>query len=893
MRQASHAIVARRRMLTTLVVCALALLAYGSVIARPAHAMSFYCDHSTTAFSGMAPNLEMNHYYATDGTVAYCLDPDLHGPLEGMLFETEVPADIPIAYVLSHGYPNTTTIDGVSFDENEAREITQLACWFAQGQLSYDDATPSDERGQRMKDAAARLAAAGSAYQPDDATLSTPEANGQGIVRPLGDGAYFRWGPYRVEGGETVPSTVIENWPDFASHGAFTGDDTGTYVDTTRVGWDDWYLYLPVNAPAESPTLTADVRVRCSTLPTYCFWTDPLMAGIDPSTIQRMLYATPARPNSLDSSGSFSLTFGSVDIVKHDALTDAPVAGATFSIEQFDGQAWRRVTDVVTGSHGDVRIGGLPTGFTYRAVEVGAPPGYLTPDESGTVGMAEFTVDASSATPATVTFEDFERPTASVSKVDADTREPVGDTEYQLYRWTGRQVSVIDGTVRFSSEPAPGDRTNWASDEEGWEPIATGITNEDGLLTWDPATLSYGYYRTVETRPHRLYQTVGETLRKGDPNLLSGEDAQYFTLDASSSDEVQLFSNRAITLACEVYKSTIGLTSAAFDEREQGGSGVVSNVAMENYLYRVGFRSTSNTWADEFVVEDSLAAVREGQVRVRKLWTPVAWGDHDGLMNVWYRTNLTDDEAVYDTANASLANPENPNTLHGARATDYRGWRLWKEGVVSTQCQMLSVDDLGLADGEYLTAIRLEYGCVERGFKAGERYDGIGDPGDPWYAEEGERASTSALVYTVECPEGLRPRSSGGRETIIGNDVTDTIFRNTSFTLDATGTPTSVSLTLWDEDADSVETRVIDTFAVAGQSNGISAGAGPSDSLPRTGDADWGLLSAMAAVGSVALSCGIALRVKGRRREGDRRKGTEDERRIEAGDSPLTTDHAR
>lgn len=867
MEQTSPTTVTRRRLPIAFITCVIALLATGLITPQPTQAMGFYCDHDTTTFSSMAPNLKMNYYYSTDGAVAYCLDVDLRGPLADMLFETKLQAGTSIAYIISHGYPNTTTINTIPFSEGEAREVTQLACWLAQGQLSYEDVTPSDEWGQQMKETAIALAEAGRAYSAGESSFSTLHATEQGDVQPLAQATYFRWGPYHVEGGTSIPSTTIDNWTDISAYGAFTGDATGAPIDTAAAGWGDWYLYLPLNVSSDSLVMNVNVSVSYPTLPTYYFWTDPMLAGIEPSTIQRLLYAAPAGSTIMSSSGTFPLAIGSVKIIKSDAITNAPLAGATFSVEQFDGQTWKHVTDAITGGDGSVQVGGLPTGFTYRATEIGTPPSYLTPIESGSANMVEFTIDASSSTPTTVTFKDFKRPNASVNKEDAETQNPVSDTEYKLYRWQGEQVDVVEGHVRFSSDPIPDDEANWAADEEGWELIATDVTDENGLVAWDSASLTYGYYRTVETRPNRLYQTVGETSRSGDTDLLLSEDAQYFTLDMSSSDEVQIFSNRAIVLSCEIYKSTIDVTSAAFDERAQGGTGDIDNVATENYLYRVGFRSTSNTWADEFVVDDPLVAVREGQIRVCKLWTPIAWGDHDGLLNIWYQTNLADSTVLYNTANASLTNPANPNTLHGARATDYHGWNLWKEEVSSTQRQMLTVDDLGLADGEYLTAIRLEYGCVERGFKAGEPYDAADNPQDPWYMEKGASTNTSALIYAVECPDELRLLSSDGVETIIKNEARDTIFRNTSFTLDATGALISTDLTLWDDDTANVETRVIDTFAMAAQNNGIIAGL-----LPRTGDIDWDILIVTTITGGIVLLCGAAIGIKKHHQSPPRRR---------------------
>ena len=50
------------------------------------------------------------------------------------------------------------------------------------------------------------------------------------------------------------------------------------------------------------------------------------------------------------------------------------------------------------------------------------------------------------------------------------------------------------------------------------------------------------------------------------------------------------------------------------------------------------------------------------------------------------------------------------------RLEDYKGWELWKEDLPTMSSTTLDVKSLDLADDEYVTAVRFEYGRVEAGF---------------------------------------------------------------------------------------------------------------------------------------------------------------------------------
>ena len=141
-----------------------------------------------------------------------------------------------------------------------------------------------------------------------------------------------------------------------------------------------------------------------------------------------------------------------------------------------------------------------------------------------------------------------------------------------------------------------------------------------------------------------------------------------------------------------------------------------------NYQYGIDYRSTSNTWADELVMEDKLEVANAGYAKVEYVKTPVSFDDWDGYMNIWYKTNKTDADYSDDAEkyNASATNPFNPWVPNNSRVVSYKGWKIWKANVTTYKSEILEVKDLGLAEDEYITGLRFEHGRVESGFTTRE-----------------------------------------------------------------------------------------------------------------------------------------------------------------------------
>ena len=474
-----------------------------------------------------------------------------------------------------------------------------------------------------------------------------------------------------------------------------------------------------------------------------------------------------------------------------------------------------------TGEDGSFVLERIPhgDGLAYYCQETKTGDDYILDPE-----VYEFSVDEEgliAGEPAYVLLNtNYHKRIIEAHKVDQDTGAPVGKTGFGLYRWIGE------------GEPDPtfGGRQGFhgvfAEDPDGevdgslWEMVAEGTTDDMGAVIFEG--LEFGWYMMVEVVPNPDYAEWWESAGSTWGRYLFKADKD------SDVRQTQTYGNMAISLECNVSKATIDRTSAAFQSDERAPVRV-DNVGKERYRYDVAFDSGStNVRADQYAVVDPCEFVNLG-IRLDTLVTPAAYGDTDGLVNVWYRTNMTDTSAVYSTASATAGNPPN-QMADGTDRIGTVGWRLWREGVAAGARTRLDVDGLGLAAGEYVTGIMLEYGSVEVGFRTLQ--------------------DMSYLVYATE------PLDNSNGEVVIPNSVTSHITRNWR---DWQG--------LYDDAHDNVITRVIDTFGFASSYHGISTGtAGNGGALTATGDrvpALEGVAMLLAAVAAVLLGIWATRREEG------------------------------
>lgn len=384
----------------------------------------------------------------------------------------------------------------------------------------------------------------------------------------------------------------------------------------------------------------------------------------------------------------------SVEVEKKDAPTvveldktvmgeGTPLPGATFELWRVDdeesGETEPDSKKFTTDETGGVRIEHLEAG-TYRLRESSAPAGFVTDPE-----VIEFTVDEAGRVCGEGTHRisrenDFTK--VEISKRDIADESEVAGAELELRDAVG---DVVD---------------SWTSGEEPHR----------------IERLEAGRYTLSEKRTPRSHDLA--------------EDVEFTVLETGEVQKVAMY-DRPISIEGQVDKRQ-EIADPVAERTEENGDGnnraPVRTSPDGLYRYSIDFRSTSSTWTDEFTVEDELTAARCGTAALEGIVTPVASGDFDGKLNVWFLTDRAEGTGEQSSQGANATrddghenpwlNDESTAAVLGddARALDYTGWRVWKADVPADRAIELDADELDLDDGERVIAVRLEYGRVEPGF---------------------------------------------------------------------------------------------------------------------------------------------------------------------------------
>lgn len=364
----------------------------------------------------------------------------------------------------------------------------------------------------------------------------------------------------------------------------------------------------------------------------------------------------------------------------------------------------------------------LPLG-TVTVREVAAPPGYLANPEIAVRVITGAGVTEHVGAWASCAFPDqVKRGDLSFTKVAGTSMERLANVPFALTSHTTGETHTLvtdaNGMANTAASWVPHSRNTNAgtSADDG---IWFGIDAEGTTAPVDDAlgALPYDTY-TVEELPC----AANEGLRLVSFTVTIERDA--VVLDVGTVDDERL----SRTISGEVDKRQVLMDD----------DGVIS--------YTIDYRSTSDTWVDEFNLVDEIDCAAEGKAYLTELITPVCFEDYDGRMNVWYRTDRDDANAAgneaggaktasSDTAaaesdgmaaveggtaqtapNACATNPPSKANPANERVHDFSGWRIWATDVSTLEATTLTVADLGLAEDEHVIAFAFEHGRVEAGF---------------------------------------------------------------------------------------------------------------------------------------------------------------------------------
>lgn len=375
---------------------------------------------------------------------------------------------------------------------------------------------------------------------------------------------------------------------------------------------------------------------------------------------------------------------------------------------------------------------------------------------------------------------------------------------YRLKETSAPDGIVIDPTVRTFTVAADGSiegddlfNVPIENDYTKVEISKRDITNEHEV-PGAKLSISDSHGNLIESwtstdKPHRIDRLpAGAYTLTEEMTPHTYDKAQSVSFEVTPSGEVQtvVMYDRPLRVTGDVDKRQQIATPIA-EDTEPNGDGLnradAVNSADGSYSYTIDFRNTSSSWVDEFTVEDTLTGSEQGLAELVSLTTPVAREDYDGKLNVWYRTNADgDDNEVDGTANATLDDGhENPWLSDASnkevlgtdgRRLDYHGWHLWAAGISTSKATALQVDDLNLENNEHVTAVRFEFGRVERGFttrrKGWDRKD-LKDPHDDISSTDADHGKDFAPAIMH-----MRASASYTQDTSLENSARVDMFRN-------------------------------------------------------------------------------------------------------------------
>jgi 5-hydroxyisourate hydrolase-like protein (transthyretin family)/RNase P/RNase MRP subunit p29 len=159
----------------------------------------------------------------------------------------------------------------------------------------------------------------------------------------------------------------------------------------------------------------------------------------------------------LSAGGSAQLKFDNrrkptLELVKLDAQTRQPLAGATFRVRQTEGNT---VGEYTTGADGKVTITDLDD-VIYSVEEIAAPDGYLLDPRHKDVKLEWGKVT-------TLTFTDRKKPGLTITKVDEQTGAALADAEFS--------VAHKGGAIVYEGKTDGNGKINLTDLAEGWYTI--------------------------------------------------------------------------------------------------------------------------------------------------------------------------------------------------------------------------------------------------------------------------------------------------------------------------------------------------------------------------------------------------------------------------------------
>ncbi len=198
----------------------------------------------------------------------------------------------------------------------------------------------------------------------------------------------------------------------------------------------------------------------------------------------------------------YNKAYSTLVIRKLDTDTKEPLSGAEFKITTSDGAVVGNSNGIyTTDENGLITISDLPVG-SYVVTETKAPTNYILSNNSQTI-------DIKGNATQTLTFYNTKKSSAQILKIDSETKKPLKDAEFKVYKANG-------------------------------ELVGTYVTDGDGLIILPH--LENGWYKCIETKSpdgYLLDDTAKDFEIKGNEFIkLVFENKKLTSLQIKKVDEI-------------------------------------------------------------------------------------------------------------------------------------------------------------------------------------------------------------------------------------------------------------------------------------------------------------------------------------------------------------------
>lgn len=276
----------------------------------------------------------------------------------------------------------------------------------------------------------------------------------------------------RIEKGITIGTVTLTTDADHIRISRSCGNLTGN-----TGGADSNYYYLHSGDTVQITSSATHFSIVAESMPSSDEEANFLI-GVPDADIQKIVIPMAGDPYPYEAATiTFDVPNGSVEVIKTDADTGTPLAGASFELRDAEGNL---VAAQTTASNGKTVFDNIPAG-SYSVVETGAPQGF----QMSSSDVQTVTVTAGQTSQASFINQPI---TGSIRIIKKDSLS--GDM----------LAGAVFSITRVSSAPA-------LNGADVGEVLATLTTDENGIAT-SPA-LPWGIYRVEEMQAPAHYVSSG------------------------------------------------------------------------------------------------------------------------------------------------------------------------------------------------------------------------------------------------------------------------------------------------------------------------------------------------------------------------------------------------